>query len=924
MALTPGTRLGVYEVTAQIGAGGMGEVYRATDSSLKRSVAIKVLPASVAGDADRLARFQREAEVLAALNHPNIAAVYGLEKTPDFTALVMELVEGEDLSQHIARGAIPLSEALPIAKQIADALEAAHEQGIIHRDLKPANIKVRSDGTVKVLDFGLAKAMEPAAGASPSISMSPTLTTPAMTQAGMILGTAAYMAPEQARGKTVDKRADIWAFGVVLYEMLTGTRAFGGEDISLTLAFVMTKEPEWVALPLATPAALRALLRRCLDKEPKRRLQSIGEARVQIEDLICGAGNGVTGVASPATPESRLPHPVSRWRHTLPWAITAGAFAATAVLMLCAPWRTAPGPKPVRFTVAPAGALPLPSSGPFRDFALSPDGEHLVYTTRGGNQNGELWVRAVDQLEAVQVRVPDNPQAPFISADSKWIGFFTAGEIRKVSMSGGPAISVCRFANGGTGSDASRGASWGPNDTIVFATTALSTGLLSVSAAGGEPTVLTKPDQKQGELDHVFPSFLPGSQVVLFTITNASGLDSSQVAVLDLKTGQRKILIRGGGAAEYVGSARGGYLVYAASGALRAVRFDPVRLDVLSDPVPVLDQVRTKSTGAAEFSVSRQGALVYLPGGVALSQGADHTLVWADGKGHEEPIKAPPRAYQRGTLSPDGTRIALDVRDQENDIWIWDLAHETLTRLTADPAPDSFPVWTTDSRRIIFSSARNGASNLYWQLADGSGPVERLTTSPNVQSPMSAAPDGSGIVVRENRASADLFFMRLDGKRELQPLLQSAFQEHNGVISPDGRWLAYDSNDSGQAEVYVRPYPNVNGGHWQISTRGGGAPLWAPNGRELFYLDATDHLTRVPVQPPANGAFNFGSATRLLDTAYYPARPTRNYDISRDGQRFLMIKDGVTPQPGSPAAAQASMVVVLNWLEELKARVPVK
>ncbi|MCU1382752.1 MAG: pknB 22 [Acidobacteria bacterium] len=921
MPLTAGSRLSAYEIIAAIGAGGMGEVYRARDTKLNRDVAIKVLLPAVANDPDRLARFNREAQVLASLNHPNIAHIHGLEEAGGVTALVLELVEGEDLAQRIARGPIPIDEALPIARQIADALEAAHEQGIVHRDLKPANIKVRPDGTVKVLDFGLAKAMDPAAASSANAMNSPTLSMHA-TQAGIILGTAAYMSPEQARGKAVDKRADVWAFGVVLFEMLAGTRAFGAEDISLTLAFVMTKEPEWAALPPSTTPALRAMLRRCLDKEPKRRLQSIGEARVQIEDLISGASaDGVTGVATPATPELRMPNPVARWRHTLPWAITTAAAAAAAVLMLWAPWRHAPGPKPVRFTVAPAGAMPLPSGGPFRDLALSPDGEQLVYTTRIGVQSSGLWVRSFDQLAAVQVRGLTSPQAPFISADSKWIGFFTPGEIKKVSMSGGPAISVCRFANGGTGSDSSQGASWGQNDTIIFATTNLSTGLLSVSATGAEPTVLTRPDQKQGELDHVFPSFLPGSQAVLFTITNASGLESSQVAVLDLKTGQRKILIRGGGAAEYVGSGQGGYLVYAVAGALRAVRFDPVRLDVLSNPVAVLDQVTTKSTGAAEFSVSPQGALAYLPGGVAQIQGAEHTLVWVDGKGHEEAIKAPPRAYQRGTLSPDGTRIALDVRDQENDIWIWDLVHDTLTRLTADPAPDSFPVWTTDSRRIIFSSARNGAANLYWQLADGSGPVERLTTSPNNQAAMSAAPDGSGIIVRETRASADLFLMRLDGKRELQPLLQSAFQEHNGVISPDGRWLAYDSNDSGQAEVYVRPYPNVNGGHWQVSTRGGDAPLWAPNGRELFYVDATDHLTRVPVQTPANGVFNFGSATKLLDTAYYPAHPTRNYDISRNRQTFLMIKDGVTSQPGSPAAAPASMIVVLNWFEELKARV---
>jgi serine/threonine-protein kinase len=935
MPLSPGTQLGAYNILSLAGSGGMGEVYRARDTKLNRDVALKILPDAFAGDPERLARFKREAQTLAALNHPNIAAIYGFEESPAEAGrhvgmLVMELVEGEDLSQKIeglrAKGSgLPLDEALPIAKQIAEALEAAHAQGIIHRDLKPANVKVRDDGTVKVLDFGLAKALDTPGASNSSVSMSPTLTTPAMmTGVGAILGTAAYMSPEQAKGRAADTRSDVWAFGCVLYEMLTGARPFEGEDVADTLAAVLRGTPDWTTLPSSVTPQIRLLLERCLEKDRRKRIADISTVRFLLTETIPSGSH-----QSPATSPQVTSHQpqATRLSTAIAWSIAGAAILVSgALLFLWSPWRSAPSPKPVRFTVAAAGTMPLSTGSPFRDFALSPDGERLVYITGTGPTSSEMWVRAVDQLDAVQFRGLATPVAPFISPDSKWIGFFSSGQIRKVSMTGGPAIYVTRLIAGtGAGSQA-RGASWAQNDTIVFATADVSTGLLAVSANGGEPAVLTTPDPKQGELDHVFPSVLPSGQAVLFTITNANGPDTSQVAVLDLKTGQRKTLIRGGGAAEYVSS---GHILYAAAGSLRAVRFDPVRLEVLSDPVPVVEHVVTKGTGSTEFSVSRQGALVYLPGGVAgPNSGAQRTLVWVDRKGHEEPVKAPPRAYQRGALSPDGTRIALDVRDQENDIWIWDIAHETLTRLTVDPTTDSFPVWTADSRRVIFNSGRNGSANLYWQMADGSGPVERLTTSTNTQVPLSMSPDGTAVTVRENRASSDVLLLHLDGTHAMDALLQTTFAEDNGVVSPDGHWLAYDSNESGQLEIYVRPFPNVNGGHFQISTRGGHAPLWAPNGRELFYLDATDHLMAVPIQPPANGVFNFGGATKLLDTVYYTPRPARAYDVSRDGQKFLMIKDSAAPNSsGATSTAQTptiNMVVVLNWTEELKARVPVK
>jgi hypothetical protein len=943
LTLTPGTRFGPYEIVSALGAGGMGEVYRARDTRLDRDVAIKVLPAAFAADTERIARFQREAKTLASLNHPNIAMIHGLEQAGDAHALVMELVPGDDLSQRIARGVIPLDEALPIAKQIADALEAAHEQGIVHRDLKPANIKVRSDGTVKVLDFGLAKAMEPPAGSSPSISMSPTLSIHA-TQAGIILGTAAYMAPEQARGNAVDKRADIWAFGVVLYEMLTGKRPFRGETISDTLASVLKTDPDWRSLPAAVPYRLRWLLRWCLDRDPKRRLRDIGDARVQLEALISGAPDD-TIVTRPAMPR--------RWLI----AAASGVFIAGLVIAATATWaliRPLPPlpPAPVRFTVGPAGTLTLPTLINFRDLALSPDGAHLVYATGTSPANFALWVRAVDQLDAVQLRGLMAPASPFISLDGKWIGFFSrsvgnvplglgnveaGGTLMKVSMTGGPPIALCQYQT------TPRGASWGPNNTIVFATADPSTGLLSVAAGGGEPTVLTTPDAPHGEVDHLFPSVLPGGQAVLFTITGNSGIDHAQVAVLDLKTGQRKTLVRGGGQAEYVGSStssRQGYLIYAAAGELRAVRFDPIRLEVLSDPVTVVDHVWTKSSGAAEFSVSH-GALAYLPGGVNEQMMTHLSLVWVNRQGREEPINAPPRAYVMARLSPDGTRIALDIRDQDNDIWTWDLAHETLTRITKDPASDIFPVWTRDGRRILFASARNGVQNVYWQSADGSGTAERLATSPNVQRPLSMSPAGTEVVVQGFTGSltSSLLLLHLDspstvlgagGPSErlgaarppwIEPLVQTTFSESNGIISPDGHWLAYESNESGRYEIYVRPFPHVNGGLRQVSSQGGGGPLWAPNGRELFYLDINGFLTTVPVQPSTTTTFNFGSPTKLFDMPYYAGGG--RYDVSRDGQKFLMIKNA-PPANQAATPAPTGMIVVLNWAEELKARVPTK
>ena len=914
MALTPGTRLGVYEVTDLIGAGGMGEVYRATDSNLKRSVAIKMLPASVASDTDRLARFQREAEVLAVLNHPNIAAIYGLEKTPDFTALVMELVEGDDLSQRIARRAIPLDEALPIAKQIADALEAAHEQGIIHRDLKPANIKVRPDGTVKVLDFGLAKAMEPAAGSSSSMSMSPTITTPAMTQAGMILGTAAYMSPEQARGRTVDKRADIWAFGCVLFEMLTGKRAFPGEDITDTLAAVVKLDPAWDVMGLEVPARVRQVLRVCLQKNPKQRAQSMGDVRLALQ------GAFETVVAQPAVSATR---PTPGWRRAVPWA---AASVAASVVSGAAVWFLArPAPKP-----APAVqrlAMPLPEKAPYvgeagGGLAISPDGTRLVYA---GIENGRrlLYMRVLDQLESRAIPGTDDAYNPFFSYDGEWIAFFTFGgtttpvnKLKKVAVRGGPPLTICDapLPVGGT---------WGKDGAIVFGTTSDATSgwkLLQVPAAGGVPKDFAAPDVKKKEALYAWPELLPGGKAFLFSIaTNKNTFDESHVALFSLETGTYRTVVEQGFRAQYVPT---GHIVYMLGSNLMAVPFDARRLEVTGPAVPLVENVRGRTnTGEFGFAVSSTGFLVYAPGGAG--GGNQRGLVWVDRQGHEEPINVPLRAYVLPRLSPDGKRIALDIRDQESDIWTWDIARQGLTRLTFNAGADQWPVWTADGSRIVFASDKAGAFNLYSQAADGTGQPERLTESSNVQLPTSMSPDGKRLVFRETdpKTNNDLKMLTLDGERRVIDLVHTQYVETNGEVSPDGRWLAYQSNESGQDEVYVRAFPNEDGGRSQVSVGGGAKPLWARSGRELFYVTGTGAVRVMSAAIEPGTSFSARTPVAVFEGPYFASNNGRTYDVSPDGQRFLMIKD---PTGIGASAAPSQFIVVSNWFEELNRLVPTK
>ena len=909
MSLGPGNRLGPYEILSAIGAGGMGEVYRATDTNLGRQVAIKILPDAFAQDPERVARFEREAKTLASLNHPHIAQIYGLEKSQGTYALVMELVEGEDLSQRIARGPIPLDEALPIAKQIAEALEAAHEQGIIHRDLKPANIKVRPDGTVKVLDFGLAKLTESPAtsptGPSP-LTMSPTITSPAlMTGVGVLLGTAAYMSPEQAKGKPADKRSDIWAFGCVFYEMLAGKRAFDGEDVADTLAFALTKEPDWDALPSNTPSLVAGLLRRSLDKNRRKRVAEISTALFAIDEAK------ELGPATRSSSSAIAARRVPLWRrfafYSMPALIAGLAIAGGSGWMAM---RSEP-PQVSRLAIMTTPATALAVNGVDRDVAITPDGSRLVYV---GNNGRELFVRPLDALEPLSLYT-GAPRGPFVSPDGQWVGFFDgASVLKKVTLTGGPSVTI------GTVDGVPRGATWTGDDTIVFATNSGATGLQEVAAMGGPATALTRPSRSSDELDHMWPEMLPSGRAVLFTIFPVSGgVEAAQIAVFDRQTKTHKVIIRGGSHAHYV---RSGHLVYAAGNTLRAIAFDPVKLETVGTPVSVAPDVVTTGAngGGVDAIVSANGALAYVSGAGAVT--GPRTLVWVDRQGRETPIAAPPRMYIYPRVSPEGGRVVVWINDQESDLWLWDLTRLGLTRLTFDPGQEVYPVWTPDGRNLISASNREGGFNLFSQAADGRGALERLTRSPNVQFPTAVSPDGTRLIVTETTAATgeDVMQVGLTGNHTVTPLVQSPFADRNGIVSPDGRWLAYEANDSGQPEIYVRPYPEVNSGRWQVSTGGGTRPLWSRTGQELFYVTPVGALLRASVERAASWVVT--TPIRVLGEGAVMALPGslgRNYDISPDGQRFL-----VTKQVTASNAPPPQLVVVQHFDEELKRLVPTK
>jgi Tol biopolymer transport system component len=887
-----GTTLSHYRIFEKLGAGGMGQVYRAEDTNLNRQVAIKVLPDIFSGDPERLARFEREAKLLASLNHPDIAAIHGLENAGGKRFLVMELVEGETLAQRIAKGPLPVDEALDVCRQIAEGLEAAHEKGVIHRDLKPANVKITPEGKVKILDFGLAKAFQeqPSMG---DISDSPTITE-AMTQPGVVLGTAAYMSPEQAKGKAVDKRADIWAFGGVLYECLAGKRAFEGETVTETLAAVLTRDPAWDSLPPMTHRRARDLLRRCLKRNPAERLRDIGDARIEIEEAASGMHDEAVAQA-PVAP--------STWRRTL--AVAIGSMLLAGLAAGLAVWSALrPGaPQVTRFTIMPPAEAALSGAS----VAISPDGKRIAYASANGTQ---LSVRALDALTPSHLTGLGAPTQPFFSPDGRWIGFFDGlNALKKVPASGGPAMILC-----GLRGAAPRGAAWSPDGTIIFATDDPATGLWRVSETGGAAELLTEPERGSTVVDHIWPQLLPGGRAVLFTANAYAGSSAApQLAVLDLGTRALKQLLPG----SYSLYAPTGHLIYEASGALRAVGFDLGRLEVIGASVPILETVAKSQRGASGVHIASNGTLVYVQGGV---QDAARRLVWVARDGTEEVVGGlPPGGYVIPRLSPDGTKVALDNRNPRPNIWIWDFPRRTMTRFTFDL--EAYPFWSRDGRHLAFTSfdSASGTGNLFWRATSGATPAERLAQSNRSRYGSSFAPDGTRLLFREEAGATglDIAMLTLGAEPRIEPLVQTPFNELNPEVSPDGRWLAYESNESGRGEIYVRPFPDVRAGLWQISTEGGVHPAWAPSGRELFFVAPDGGLMRVPVE--LEPTLTPGAPARIIAGRYYHGGPYRSYDISPDGRRFLMMSEGDVAGEGAPAAG---IVVVLNWFEELKRLVP--
>jgi eukaryotic-like serine/threonine-protein kinase len=886
--IAAGTRLGSYELLAQIGAGGMGEVYKAHDTKLGRDVAIKILPEAFAHDAERLARFQREAKMLAALNHPNIATIHGLEQSNGTQYLVMELVSGDTLAERIKReGAVPVEEALKIAVQITEALEAAHEKGIIHRDLKPANVKVTPEGKVKVLDFGLAKAFAGDA-ANDNPSNSPTLSM-AATMHGVILGTAAYMSPEQARGKAVDKRTDIWALGCVLYEMLTGKQAFNGEDITEILAAVVKTDPDWNRLPESTPSSIRLLLHRCLQKDKTLRLRDSGDACIEIQEAL----------TTPALADPRNVAGSRRDVWQLPVFVGLAAVVAAAVAGV-AVWNLKPvpatTPRPVTrsvITLPPGEQL---AAFDYPAIALSPDGSQLAYVAvRSGTR--QIYLRSLDSLEARPLVGTEGANTPFFSPDGQWLGFFAGGSLKKISLNGGAALNL---VNGPT----PRGATWTTSGTIVFTPNG-SSALQQISEAGGTPQPMTRLDK--GEVSHRDAELLPSGKAVLFDTTGAN----PRIAVQSLVSGQRRDLVPGGRSPHFAPS---GHLVYVQGANLMAVPFDPQRLQITGAAVPVVQGVlRSPVTGGDQYSISATGSLAYVSGTAQSTQ----TLTWVSRNGAEQPLAAAGHVYIYPRLSPDGRRVAVTIAEQEGQVWLYDLARETLSRFTFEGNLNQIPVWAPDGKHIAFYSTKEGPQNLYWQLADGSGGLERLMTSDYTDIPRSFSPDGQLLAFAEINPTTgfDIWVLRLSDHKA-QPFLRTHFNESAPTFSPDGHWLAYISDESGRYEVYVQPYPG-SGGKWQISTEGGTEPVWNPKGGELFYRSGSKMMAVDIITQPN---FSAGKPRMLFEGSYLFTPATMPYyDVSADGQRFLMIKPNEQSSSSSPLN---QLVVVHNWFEELKQRVP--
>jgi Tol biopolymer transport system component len=907
MSLSAGSRVGPYEILSPIGAGGMGEVYRARDTKLGRDVAIKVLPDNFARDAERLARFQREAKLLASLNHPNIATIHGLEDSGNSHALVMELAEGPTLADRISRGPMPIDEALPIARQICEALEYAHEKGIIHRDLKPANIKVSADGTVKILDFGLAKAMD-AEMTAEEIANSPTLSRMA-TNAGVLLGTAAYMSPEQAKGRPADRRADIWAFGCVLYEMLTGKMAFPGESVTDTLAAVIRAEPEWPQLPAATPARVRVLLQRCLQKDPKQRLQAIGDARISIDEVLSGATEPSSAGAAPVA--------ASSWRRALPWA-AAGALAVVAIFFAFLHFRERPAAPAalVRFTIP---APPTTNAVPTVPFALSPDGRQLAYIAAGPEGRFGIWIRSMDSLDARLLPGSEwsssSASLLFWSPDSRYIAYGVGGELRKIDVSGGPAQKLCDFGG------AVIGGAWNRDGVIIFGTDRGVGGLLRISENGGNASQVTTIDSSRSEVIHGFPTFLPdGRDFIYFRESTKPENRGIYVGSLDAEPAEQSLnqVVATAYGATYVppSGANPGYLLFVRDGVLLAQPFDARRLELTGEPVPLAQQVGS-FLDFATFSASTNGVVVYRTLGGGLPR-----LTWFDRQGRLLGTAGDAGLYDTISLSPDGTRAIVSRADDPTNptletLWLVDFSRGTSTRFTFGSRPATLGTWSPDGGRIIFGSNQGGKYDLYQKLASGVTGEEILLKSGEDKWPIGVSRDGRFLLYQSSvrgERRGDLWVLPLEGDRKPFPFQRAAFNSDDGQFSPDGHLIAYESDESGRSEIYVRTFsPPASetaadtGGKWLISTAGGAEPRWRGDGKELYYVSADGMLMAVDISE--SPVFRAGVPKALFQAPPHPSFISENHwDVTRDGKRFLFAAQNT----------QAPFTVVLNWPALLK------
>ncbi len=898
--LSPGTKLGSYEITAEIGKGGMGEVYRARDAKLGRDVAIKVLPEAFARDAERMARFEREAKVLASLNHPNIASIYGLEDSTSTHALVMELVDGPTLADRLKSGPIPLDESLRIARQIADALEYAHERGIVHRDLKPANIKISRDDAVKILDFGLAKAIE---GDSSSMDMSnsPTLTRMA-TQAGVLLGTAAYMSPEQAKAKPVDRRADIWAFGCVLYETFTGRLTFGGETVSDTLAAVIRAEPDWSLLPSNTPGGVRVLLQRCLQKDSKQRLRDIGDARISLDEILSGA-------SEPSATGPGITSPAPGWRRVLPWA-TAIVLAIVAAAFAFAYWRAGSTQlQPIRSLIsAPPKVSFAFSPEPYGAPLLSPDGTRLVFPGQGTDGKESLWVRPLDSLDAQQLQGTDGATFPFWAPDSRQLGFFQDGKLKKIDVTGGPPVTICDAEN-------ARGGTWNQSGTIVFAprpavaaaTNGTGAMLFQVSAAGGTPTAIASHKESTGTFSNRWPKFLPDGRHFLYLGGNlyAPGTDQLGIYVGELGSNEAKFLVQADSDALY---AAPGYLLFLRGNTLMAQHFDAGNQKLQGSAFPVGEDIGSpQAFRLGMFSASQTGLLIY---GAAPEFGGQ--LVWFDATGKRLGTAGPPGASYP-SLSPDGKLLvysSVSLSALTGDIWIEDLERGVQTRFTFGPMSIA-PVWSPDGSRIVYASITKNFLSLFVKNSSGVGSPEPLNSADSrFQIPTSWSRDGRYILFQRSAGNAGkggraIWAMPFFGDRKPFPYLQSQFDVGEGAFSPDGRWVAYASDESGNSEVYLSPFPGA-GSKWQVSQGGGDGPQWSHDGSGLYYVASGGKMMEASIKENGS-AVEIGASRQLFQDPMMftnAAESNIGYAVTPDGKRFLIDEASANATP---------LTLVTNW-----------